>query len=106
MLSKASKWASASTGDPLLGNMKGGGFFLTAFLSRGIFMRSSRDMQNALLTGISLHRSPVGEPGGGSFAGIFEKGKKKYIWVPLLDPEVIKICLGVIWNFSKGTVLS
>ena len=33
---------------------------------------------------------PVGEPGGGSFAGTFESNEK-YIWVPFLDPEVINI---------------
>jgi len=44
MVSKAWKWASASIGAPLLGNM-GGRFFLTAFLFRGIFMRFSREMQ-------------------------------------------------------------
>jgi hypothetical protein len=33
--------------------------------------------------------------------------KKKYIWVPFLDPEAIKILnLGAIWNFGKGTGLS
>jgi hypothetical protein len=53
-----------------------------------------------------LHRGHVGEPGGCSSAGIFER-KEKYIWVPLLDPEDIKILsLGSIWNFSKGTGLS
>jgi len=32
--------------------------------------------------------------------------KKKYIWVPFLDPEDIKILsLGVIWNFGEGTGL-
>jgi hypothetical protein len=77
MLSKARKWASASIGAPLLGNLEGR-FFLGAFLSRGIFMRFSRDMQNILSMGISLHRVPVGEPGVGSFARIFER-KKKYI---------------------------
>jgi hypothetical protein len=40
--------------------------------------------------GLSLHRGPVGEPGGGSFAGTFER-KEKYIWVPFLDLEAIKI---------------
>jgi len=56
--------------------------------------------------GISLHRGHVGEPGGGLFAGIFER-KKNYIWVPFLDPEDIKILsLGAIWNFSKGKGLS
>jgi hypothetical protein len=43
--------------------------------------------------------------GGGSFAGTFER-KGKYIWVPFLDLEAIKILsLGTIWNFSKGTEL-
>jgi hypothetical protein len=56
--------------------------------------------------GLSLHRGPVGEPGGGSFAGTFER-KEKYIWVPFLDPEAIKILsLGANRNFSKGTGLS
>jgi hypothetical protein len=33
-----------------------------------------------------------------------EKGK--YIWVPFLEPEDIKILsLGAIWNFCKRTVL-
>jgi hypothetical protein len=36
-------------------------------------------------------------------AGIFER-KGKYIWVPFLDLEDIKILsLGAIWNFNKGT---
>jgi hypothetical protein len=45
----------------------------------GIFMRSLRDLQNALYTSISLHRGPVGERGGGSFAGTFEKKEKLYL---------------------------
>jgi len=40
--------------------------------------------------GLLLHRGPVGEPGGGSFAGTLER-KEMYIWVPFLDPETIKI---------------
>ena len=44
MLSEARKWASASIGVPLLGNMEVR-FFLMAFLFRGIFMRFSKDMQ-------------------------------------------------------------
>jgi hypothetical protein len=40
--------------------------------------------------GLPLHRGPVGEPGGGSFARNFER-KEKYIWVPFLDLEAIKI---------------
>ena len=44
-----------------------------------------KDMQNALQVDLSLQRGSVGEPGGGSFAGIFER-QEKYIWVPFLDP--------------------
>jgi hypothetical protein len=57
--------------------------------------------------GLSLHRGPVGEPGGDSFSGGFFKEEKKYIWFPFLDLEDIKILsLGTIWNFGKGTELS
>jgi len=56
--------------------------------------------------GLPLHWGPVAEPGGGSFAGTFER-KEKCFWVPFSDPEAIKILsLGAIWNFSKGTGLS
>jgi hypothetical protein len=38
--------------------------------------------------------------------GLYER-KGKYIWVPFLDAEDIKILsLGAIWNFGKGTGLS
>ena len=40
-----------------------------------------RNMQNALQAGLSLYRGPVGEAGGGSFAGTFER-QEKYIGVP------------------------
>jgi len=37
--------------------------------------------------------------------GLFE-GKGKFIWVPFLDLEEIRILsLGAIWNFGKGTGL-
>jgi hypothetical protein len=36
-------------------------------------MRFLRDMQNALWMGLSLYRGPVGESGGSSFAGTFER---------------------------------
>ena len=42
-------------------------------------MRLSRDMQNALSPGLPLHRGHVREPGGGSFAGIFERKEKVYL---------------------------
>jgi len=68
-------------------------------------MRFLRDTQNALLMGLPHHRGPVGEPGGGSFAGVLRK-KEKYIWIPFLDLEAIKILnLAAIWNFSEGTGL-
>jgi hypothetical protein len=43
MLNMAQKWASASIGALLLGNMEVR-FFLRAFLFRGIFMRFSTEM--------------------------------------------------------------
>ena len=56
--------------------------------------------------GLSLYRGLVGKPGEGLFARTFER-QEKYIWVPFLDPETIKILsLWVIWNLSKGTGLS
>jgi hypothetical protein len=40
----------------------------------------------------------LGNLEGGSFAGAFER-KEKYIWVPFLDPEAIKILsLGAMWS--------
>jgi hypothetical protein len=55
---------------------------------------------------LSLHRGPVGEPGGGSFAGIFQRNEKD-MRVPFLDPEDTKILsLGAIYNFDKGTEFS
>jgi len=39
---------------------------------------------------ISLHRGPAGEPGGGSFAGTFER-KEAVFLASFLDAEVIKI---------------
>jgi hypothetical protein len=97
-------------------------------------MRFLRDLQNGLQTGLPPPRGPVGEPGGGSFAGTFERKEKyTYIWVPFLDPEIIKILspsealdslrhtylgsffldpedirklsIGAIWSFAKGTGL-
>jgi hypothetical protein len=63
-------------------------------------------LRKALDTGISLHRGPVGEPGGDSLVGTFAR-KGQHVWVPFLDPEDIKILiLGAIWNFGKGTGLS
>jgi len=41
-------------------------------------MRFLRDIQNALQAGLPLHRGPVGEPGGGSRAGAFER-QEEYI---------------------------
>ena len=95
MLSKSQKRVSASIGALFWGNMTGR-FFLRTFLFRGIFIRFSRDMQNALQIGISLHRGPVGEPGGVHLLGFFRKKKiisgflswtqrtlRFYVWGPL-----------------------
>ena len=102
---------------PLLGNSKG-----------GVFERYAK----CLVNGPPLYRGPVGKLGGGSLAGTFESNEK-YIWVPFLDQEVIKILfqsevlaslrhtylgsffldpedirnlsIGATWNFAKGTGL-
>jgi hypothetical protein len=67
-------------------------------------MRFLRDMQLPCKR-VSLFIGALGG-WGGSFSRIFER-KKKYIWVPFLGPEDIKILsLGAMWNFSKGTGLS
>jgi hypothetical protein len=75
MLSKAQKWEYATIGALLLGNLEWCSF-LRAFLFRRILMRFSRD---ALQMGISLHRGPVGETGGGSFTKNFGKKEKAYL---------------------------
>jgi len=63
-------------------------------------------LREALDTGISLHRGPIGEPGGDSLARTFERIGWR-IWVPFSDPEDIKVLsLGAIWDFGKGTGLS
>jgi hypothetical protein len=51
-------------------------------------MRSLRDVQNALSTGLSLHRGPVGEPGRGSYAGTFALKKKANVYLSSL---IIKV---------------
>ena len=54
-------------GDSMKGTLREGSF--TGEPERWGFW----DMQNALYKGLSLHRGPVGEPGGGSFAETFER---------------------------------
>ena len=55
--------------------------------------------KNALETGNYLHRSPVGEPGG----GVRAPGTLRYsnIWDRLLGPrDVRSLSVGTVWNFS------
>ena len=101
MLSEARKWASASLWAPLLGYMEVP-IFLRALLFRGIFVMFSREMQMpckrlSLFIGTLLgNLERVHLPG-------FLREKKKYISVPSLDPQEVKILsMGAIWNFSKG----
>jgi len=50
--------------------------------------------------------APLGNVEGIRLPGLFER-KGKCMWVPVLDPEDIKILsLWAIWNFGKGTGLS
>jgi len=98
---KALEWVSISIGALLLGDVDGCSF-LRAFETK-IYIEICK---NSLITGITFHRGPTGEPGGDLLPGLFKR-KGKYIWVPFLDPEDIKILsLGVIWYFGKGTGLS
>jgi hypothetical protein len=49
--------------------------------------------------------APLDNLVGIHFPGHSER-KGKYIWLPFLGPEDIKILsLGAIWNFGKGTGL-
>jgi hypothetical protein len=58
--------------------------------------------KKTLDTGISFHWDPIGEHGGESLAGTFER-KRQYILVLFFDPEDIKILsLEVIWDLVKG----
>jgi hypothetical protein len=54
----------------LLGNLEGGSS--TGDFERWLMLRKALD------TGISLHKGPVGEPGGDSLAGTFDR-KGQYI---------------------------
>jgi hypothetical protein len=51
----------------------GGALLSSGLLIERDFMKFLTDMQNSMLTGISLYWGPVGEPGKGSFSGNFEK---------------------------------
>jgi hypothetical protein len=101
MLSKALEWASVSKWALLLGNMKGH-FFHTAFEIKRYIKRCVKLPYKQ----VSLCRGLLGNREGIRLSGHFER-KGKYIWVPFLDTEDIKILsLGAIRNFSKGTGLS
>ena len=53
-----------------------------------------------------LHRGPVGEPGGGSFAEISERKEEVHLGSFLGTRGHYYFKSGAIWNFSKGTGLS
>jgi hypothetical protein len=94
---KPLEWVSVSIGAPLLGNVEGRTFLrdfeIKIYIKRYVKMP---------IAGITFHRGPVGEPGGDSLPGLFKR-KGKYIWVPFLDPEDIKILsLGPSGTFVKG----
>jgi hypothetical protein len=67
-------------------------------------MRFLRDIQNSLKRISLCIGALLGNLEGVHLPGLL---RKKYIWVPFLDLEAIKILsLGAIWSFSKGTGLS
>jgi len=72
-------------------------------LGRAPLLGTLEDMlRKTMNMSTSLHRGPVGEPGGDLLAGTFER-KGEYIWVPFLDPEDIQILsLGPSGALVKG----
>jgi len=98
MLIKAMEWASLPKWAPLLWNMDGHSF-LRAF-------ETKRYIKRCVKSPVSFYLS-IGSPLGNveriRLPARFER-KGKYIWVPFLEPEDIRVLsLGVIWNFGKGT---
>jgi len=59
-------------------------------------MRNFREIKKkkALQMCSSLHRCPVGEPGGGSFTGTSEEKENVYLGSFFLYPEDIKVKSG------------
>jgi len=68
----------------------GWGFLSWGLLIRGIFIRSFRDMQMPCRRVSLSIGAPLGNLEGVRLLGLLRE-KKLYIWVPFLDPEVIKI---------------
>ena len=94
-------------GGALLGNMKVR-FFLGLLKEKKNyfekFLCGFRDTKNVLKQESLSIGGPAGELGV-CLPGLLRE-KKKYIWVPFLDPEGINILsLGAMWNFSKGAEL-
>jgi len=78
MLSKAQKWASISIAAPVLGNTDGR-FFLGAFLLEE-FLLGPLETCKMPCRQVSLSIGALlGEPGGGSFAGTFERKEIIYL---------------------------
>jgi len=97
---KALEWASVSIGALLLGNIEGRSF-LRAFEIKRYIKRYVKMPCKQVSLSIG---SPMGNLDGIFLPGLSER-KGKYIWVAFLDPEEIKISLGSICNFGKGTGL-
>jgi hypothetical protein len=102
MISKALEWASVFIEVQLWGSIKGHSFVRAFEIKR--YIRKCVKMPckwESLFIGAQL-----GNLEGICLPGLFER-KGKYIWVPFLDPEDIKILsLGAIWKFSKWAGLS
>jgi len=61
-----------------------------------------RYVKKALQTDSSVHRGPVGELGGGSFTGPFERKRECISGFFFLGPRGHSgLSPGAIWNFSK-----
>jgi hypothetical protein len=68
----------------------GGALFHRAFLFRRIFIMFLREMQMPCKWGFPSIGAPLGNMEGVHLPG-FLREKKKYIWVPFLGLEAIKI---------------
>ena len=74
---------------PAFGEL-GWAFLSSGLLIRGTFIRSFRDMQMPCRQVSLFIGAPMGNLEGVCLLGLLRE-KKYYIWVPFLDPEVIKI---------------